>query len=73
MIKIVCCLCFKDMGQKEGGEGVSHGFCPACYDSYVAEAIADDPEKKARARALVYLRRLTGETRQNGLKIRYAE
>ena len=31
MLKIVCADCKKDLGEKAGGEGVTHGLCPECY------------------------------------------
>ena len=31
MILMVCSYCKKEMGTKEGGDGVSHGICETCY------------------------------------------
>lgn len=30
MITIVCSWCKKKIGEKEGGEGISHSVCPEC-------------------------------------------
>ncbi len=32
-IKIVCAYCGKDLGEKEGGSGTSHGICSECFKS----------------------------------------
>ena len=28
---IVCMDCKRDLGEKAGGEGITHGLCPECY------------------------------------------
>ena len=30
-MKIICMDCKRDLGEKAGGEGVTHGLCPECY------------------------------------------
>lgn len=30
MLQIVCCRCDKYIGQKPGGNGITHGFCDSC-------------------------------------------
>lgn len=29
-MRIQCAWCGRDLGEKDGGEGVTHGICPAC-------------------------------------------
>lgn len=38
-MKIVCALCGKDMGEKDGKgvEGVSHTFCEECFAKLMAK------------------------------------
>lgn len=39
IIKIECCVCGKDMGTKDGkGQtGVSHAYCPECFEKALKE------------------------------------
>jgi ssDNA-binding Zn-finger/Zn-ribbon topoisomerase 1 len=38
-IKIICSVCGKDMGIKDGkgSTGISHSFCPICYKKQLEE------------------------------------
>ena len=36
-MKRVCSWCDKDMGEKPGGEGVTHGICDECIERIMAE------------------------------------
>lgn len=38
-MKIVCMDCKKELGEKEGGEGITHGLCPECYEKRLLEIV----------------------------------
>jgi NMD protein affecting ribosome stability and mRNA decay len=40
MITVICAWCGREIGHKEGGEGISHGLCRECYE--VLEQEVDD-------------------------------
>ena len=44
-MKVVCCVCKKDLGEKEGPKDmISHGFCDPCLKVYKAKMMADMEE-----------------------------
>lgn len=36
-LSIICSYCRKDMGTKEGGDGITHSCCPECLSVVMAE------------------------------------
>ena len=42
---IQCGWCGVPMGEKPGPVGVSHGMCPACSVTFLAESVVQDVER----------------------------
>lgn len=45
MIIIICCICGRKTGEKEGGNGISHTYCPTCAQKEM-EKLERTPNRK---------------------------
>lgn len=37
MLKSICAWCDKELGEKPGGDGISHGICPSCSKDLLSD------------------------------------